>query len=76
MIFLLLFVKVNVSVFIRFPPFPPITIGLLIPVLLLHPLALSCCLKCVHEALSHPGWSSVMIEEMNALDDNGTWDLV
>ena len=30
----------------------------------------------VHEALSHPSWQSTMIEEMNALDDNGTWDLV
>ena len=29
-----------------------------------------------HEALSHPSWHSAMIEEMNALDDNGTWDLV
>ena len=30
----------------------------------------------VHEALSHPGWHSAMIEEMQALDDNGTWNLV
>ncbi|KAA0065705.1 putative mitochondrial protein [Cucumis melo var. makuwa] len=30
----------------------------------------------VHEAFSHPSWSSAMIEEMIALDDNGTWDLV
>ena len=30
----------------------------------------------VHEALSHPGWRNAMIEEMTALDDNGTWDLV
>ena len=32
----------------------------------------------VHEALSHPGWqnANAMIEEMTALDDNGTWDLV
>ena len=29
-----------------------------------------------HEALSHPGWRSAMIEEMNALNGNGTWDLV
>ena len=28
------------------------------------------------EALSHPGWLSVMIEEMDALNGNGTWDLV
>jgi len=26
--------------------------------------------------LSHPSWRSAMIEEMTALDDNGTWDLV
>ena len=28
------------------------------------------------EALSHPSWRSVMVEEMQALDDNGTWNLV
>ena len=32
--------------------------------------------KTVQEALSHPGWRDAMIEEMNALDANGTWDLV
>ena len=30
----------------------------------------------VREALSHPGWRSAMVEEMQALDDNGTWNLV
>ena len=30
----------------------------------------------VHEALSHPGWHSAMMEEMHALDDNGTWDFL
>ena len=30
----------------------------------------------VSEALAYPGWRSAMIEEMNALIDNGTWDLV
>ena len=30
----------------------------------------------VSEVLAHPGWLSVMIEEMNALIDNGTWDLI
>ena len=30
----------------------------------------------VSEALAHPGWRSAMIEEMNALTDNGTCDLV
>ena len=28
------------------------------------------------EALFHPGWHSAMIEEMNALNGNGTWNLV
>ena len=28
------------------------------------------------EALSHFGWRSAMIEEMDTLNDNGTWDLV
>ncbi|EOX99943.1 Cysteine-rich RLK (RECEPTOR-like protein kinase) 8 [Theobroma cacao] len=32
--------------------------------------------KTVHEALSHPGWRAAMVEEMVALDGNGTWDLV
>ena len=30
----------------------------------------------VFEALAHPDWRSAMIEEMDALTDNGTWDLV
>ena len=30
----------------------------------------------VSEALTHPGWRSAMIEEMDALTDNGTWVLV
>ena len=28
------------------------------------------------KALSHPGWRSAMIEEMDALNGNGTWNLV
>ncbi|CAH9142653.1 unnamed protein product [Cuscuta epithymum] len=32
--------------------------------------------KSVKEALSHPEWRHAMVEEMNALDLNGTWDLV
>ena len=28
------------------------------------------------EALSHPGWRSTIIEEMDALNGNGTWNLV
>ena len=30
----------------------------------------------VREALSHPGWRSAIVEEMFALSDNGTWNLV
>ena len=30
----------------------------------------------VSEVLAHPRWRSSMIEEMDALTDNGTWDLV
>ena len=33
-------------------------------------------LNTVHEVLSHSGWCSAMVDEMQALDDNGTWDLV
>ena len=30
----------------------------------------------VSEALTHPGWRSATIEEMDNLTDDGTWDLV
>ena len=30
----------------------------------------------VREVLSHLGWRSAMVEEMQALDDNAMWDLV
>ena len=30
----------------------------------------------VCKALSHPGWHNAMVDEMQALDDNDTWDLV
>ena len=30
----------------------------------------------VYEALAHPDWRSAMIEEMDVLTDNSTWDLV
>ena len=30
----------------------------------------------VSEALAHPGWRSAMIEEMDVLTDNGSWDFV
>ena len=76
MIFLLLFVKVNVSVLIQFPHFA-----------LINHLSSHSCLfivsldsislpNKVSKALTHPGWRSAMIEEMDALIDNGTWDLV
>ncbi|KAJ9701816.1 hypothetical protein PVL29_006965 [Vitis rotundifolia] len=32
--------------------------------------------KNTHEALSHPGWRQAMVDEMDALHSNGTWDLV
>ena len=30
----------------------------------------------IHEALDHPGWRQAMIDEMQALENNGTWELV
>ena len=30
----------------------------------------------IHEALSHPGWRQAMIDEMQALEHSGTWELV
>ena len=30
----------------------------------------------VFEALAHPGWRSAMIEEIDVLTGNGTWDLI
>jgi len=32
--------------------------------------------KTVHEALSLSRWRKTIIEEVNTLDDNGTWNLV
>ncbi|KAJ9548762.1 hypothetical protein OSB04_021305 [Centaurea solstitialis] len=32
--------------------------------------------KTVGEALAHSGWRDAMLDEINALDHNGTWDLV
>ncbi|XP_062109912.1 uncharacterized mitochondrial protein AtMg00810-like [Humulus lupulus] len=32
--------------------------------------------KTIRDAISHPSWHNAMIDEMNALDDNGTWDMV
>ena len=33
-------------------------------------------LNTVRETLSHPSWRSAMVDEMQALDNNGTWDLL
>ena len=33
-------------------------------------------LKSISEALSHPGWKHAMVEEMDVLYSNGTWELV
>ncbi|PNY13664.1 receptor-like protein kinase [Trifolium pratense] len=32
--------------------------------------------KTIQEALSHPGWKHAILDEMSALDSNGTWELV
>ena len=32
--------------------------------------------KSTSEALSHPGWKQAMVEEIDALYFNGTWELV
>ncbi|XP_075075263.1 uncharacterized protein LOC142162667 [Nicotiana tabacum] len=32
--------------------------------------------KTMEEAMAHPGWRQAMIEEMTALHDNGTWEIV
>jgi len=32
--------------------------------------------KCVGDALTHLGWRQTMLDEMNALQNNGTWELV
>ncbi|KAH0781650.1 hypothetical protein KY290_001248 [Solanum tuberosum] len=32
--------------------------------------------KTMKEDLSHPGWSNAMLEEIHALEENHTWDLV
>ena len=30
----------------------------------------------IHEALAHPGWQQPMIDEIRALENNGTWEVV
>jgi len=34
-----------------------------------------CIPKSVGDALAHPGWRQAMLDEMNALQNNGTWEL-
>ena len=75
MIFRLLSLKVNVSVLTQSLCLFPITICRLPLIPLLHLLILFLP-NTVREALSHPGWRSTMVDEMQDLDDNGTWDLV
>ena len=75
MIFLLLFVKVNVSVhpissFCSYNHFLSYSYSF---IAFLDSISLS---NDVPEALSHSSWRNAMIEEMDALNDNGTWDLV
>ena len=75
MIFQLLSVKVNDSVLTQSLRLFPITICRL-PLIPLLPLDSISLPNIVREALSHPGWRSAMVDEMQTLNDNGTWDLV
>ena len=72
MIFRLLFVKVNVSVLTQSLRLFLIIICRLPPCFFIASLDFIFLPNTVHEALSHPGWRSVMVDEMQALDDNGT----
>ncbi|KAK7348836.1 hypothetical protein VNO80_23551 [Phaseolus coccineus] len=36
----------------------------------------SCYRQLTGDALAHPGWRQAMLDEMNALQNNGTWELV
>ena len=74
MIFQLLSIKVNLSMLTQSLPLFPITICHLPLVPSLDSISLP---NTVREALSHHGSHSAMVEEMQALDDNGTtWNLV
>ena len=74
MISLLFFLKVDVRVFIQFPHFEPITSCLLdLFIASLDSISLP---NTFQEALSHPGWRSAIREEMDAMNGNGTWNLV
>ncbi|KAL0558993.1 hypothetical protein IC582_003582 [Cucumis melo] len=75
MIFPLLFAKVNPSVLTLFLLLFPIT-NCLPQHAFITSLDSTSIPNTIHEALSHPGWRNAMIEEMTALYDNGTWDLV
>ena len=62
--------------FIQFPHFAPITSCLLSPILFIASLDSISLSNTFQEALSHPGWHSAMIEDMDTLNGNGTWNLV
>ena len=75
MIFLLLLVKENDSVLILFPLFSYDHLSSRSCSFIASLDSISLPNK-VSKALAHPGWRCAMIEKMNALTDNGTWDLV
>ncbi|RVW78990.1 Retrovirus-related Pol polyprotein from transposon RE1 [Vitis vinifera] len=54
-------------------PIPSASPARLCLLLMIYPLLFR---KSTHEALSHPGWRQAMVDEMDALHSNGTWDLV
>ncbi|RVW25906.1 Retrovirus-related Pol polyprotein from transposon RE2 [Vitis vinifera] len=54
-------------------PIPSASLPRLCLLLMIYPLLFG---KSTHEALSHPGWRQAMVDEMDALHSNGTWDLV
>ncbi|RVW92877.1 Retrovirus-related Pol polyprotein from transposon RE2 [Vitis vinifera] len=54
-------------------PIPSASPAPLCLLLMIYPLLFG---KSTHEALSHPGWRQAMVDEMDALHSNGTWDLV
>ena len=77
MIFRLLSVKVNVSVLTQSLHSFHIATCHLRLVSLLHPWILSLSLfNIIPKVLSHPTSHRAMVDEMQALDDNGMWDLV
>ena len=75
MIFILLSIKVNINVLIQFPRFAYDRLSSQSCSFITSLDSISLSNK-VSKALAHPGWRSAMIEEMDALTDNDTWDLV